>query len=96
MREVVDEYVEAKTSLNKYFNCKDNYFIKPLSNSNWCVHGNDGIFFLTYWEEDTKVNVLVVKKDNKPLIYRAEDYTMIIAIDCVKIAFILKNENENN
>lgn len=95
MNEVVKEYIEVKTNIQKYFGCPDDYFIKPLPNYEWSIYGDDGIFFLTYWDEqDRKINAMIVKKDCNPLIYKAEDYTMVIALDCVKIAFILSNDKE--
>jgi len=95
MSSVVEEYIEVKEDIKKYFGCPNDYFIKPLVNHDWSVYGDEGIFFLTYWDDDEKkTTAMVVKKDNKPLIYKAKDYTMVIALDCVKIAFILKNVRE--
>lgn len=97
MSDLVDKYMGATQSLQKYFNCTNDYFIKPLPDFNWSIYGDEGIFFLTYWNKDNdKVNAVIVKKDNKPLIYKTEDYTMVVALDCIKIAFILKNKKEHN
>ena len=53
------------------------------------------MFFLTYWKEGGKLNeCVIVKKNNNPLIMRKEDYTMIVIIECVKVAVVLKNDME--
>ncbi len=94
-KRVVQDFLIAKNSLMQYFNCKDNYFVKTLVNFNWQVNTNEGITFLTYWDSNlNKTNAVVVKKSGTPLIYKGRDYTMIVAIDCIKVAFIFKNINE--
>ena len=42
-------------------------------------------------EEGKKVDAVVVKKGGEPMIYKTKDYTMVVAIDCVKIGFIFRN-----
>ena len=48
--------------------------------------------FLCYWtDEGKKIDAVVVKKSGTPMIYKTKDYTMVVAIDCVKIGFIFRN-----
>ena len=38
-----------------------------------------------------KVDAVIVKKGGEPMIYKTKDYTMVVAIDCVKIGFVFRN-----
>ena len=50
---------------------------------------------MTYWRDGGKLNeCIIVKKNNEPVIIRKKDYTMILVIECVKVAVILKNDME--
>lgn len=95
MEETLKNYLYSKEKLLKDFECAAEYFIKSLDECNWRVKDTDGMFFLTYWKEGGRLNeCVIVKKNNKPLIMRKKDYTMIIIIECIKIAVILKNNME--
>lgn len=95
MGHIVDDFMNAKKSLLWHFNCQDDYYIKALPDVRWRVKEEDDIFFLSFLDDKKNAShAVIVKKDGKPLIYAAEDYTMVIAIDCVKIAFIFKNTNK--
>ena len=97
MSNIVKDYIKAQDSLKKYFGCQEDYLIKDLLDSNWQIRDYEGIFFSNYWNEYKQVTkAVIVKRDNEPLIYKTADYTMVIAIDCVKIAFILKKDKESN
>lgn len=97
MKDIVNEFISIKNKINKHFNCDENFFISPLSDYSWNIKNNDGIFILTYWNKDNIAKECVVaKKNNSPLILEREKYTMIIAIECVKVAFIFSNSNKIN
>lgn len=94
MQNIVENFINAKNMLNSKFDCEDDFFIKPLINKKWTIKDIDGIFFLTYWDKDNKIkDCVIVKKNNKPMIYKKDNYTMVVGIECVKLAFILKDEN---
>ncbi|MDE6182260.1 MAG: hypothetical protein K2F59_03550, partial [Eubacteriales bacterium] len=63
-------------------------------NNNWTIKDNDGVFFLTYIEENNTKDCVIVKKNNEPMIFKTNDYTMVVGIECVKLGFILKNSNK--
>ena len=78
----------------KHFKCDDDFFIKPLESLKWAVKEEDDFSFLIYWtSEDKRNTAVIVKKNGSSMIYKADTYTMVIAIDCVKTAFIFSNEN---
>lgn len=91
----VSKYDNAKKELMAYFGCKDDFFVKRIEADKWTVKGEDGFFILTYWSKDNiKTDAVVVKKDGEPMVYKAKGYTMVVAIDCVKIGFIFENNKE--
>ncbi|MDR2898762.1 MAG: hypothetical protein LBU94_00425 [Clostridiales bacterium] len=92
MSSPVNDYANSKKGLFKFFKCPDDYFVRCLENARWEITENEGIYFLSYSNNGTdKVTAVVIKKNDEPLTYTAQEYTMVIAIDCVKIAFIFSN-----
>ena len=95
MRNVVANYIKSQQNLFKYFNCPENYLVRPMVGYNWQVFEEGNITFFSYWKEDIpRQNAVIVKKDGFPQIYKAKDYTMVVAIDCIKTAFVMKNTDE--
>ncbi len=95
MKKPIQEFIMAKNNVLEFFNCKENYFIKPLMPHTWSIKTEDGVAFLSYWSDGSEeVKVVVAKKDGKPLIFETRDYTMVIGIECIKIAFVFKNMNK--
>ena len=37
------------------------------------------------------MDAVIVKKNGIPMVYQKKEYTMVVAIDCVKIAFVFQN-----
>lgn len=94
MKTLIEDFIQTKEKLNKSFNCTEDYFIKPLIDTKWTIKDNDGIFFLKYIDKNNKTKeCVIVKKNNTPMIYKSGNYTMVIGIECVKLAFILTNTN---
>jgi len=95
MEKILKKYDEYKNKLLRSFDCGRDYFIKNIEEYNWRVKNADGMFILTYWKEGERLNeCIIVKKNNKPVIIRKDEYTMIIAVECIKIALILRNDME--
>lgn len=83
--------------LKEYFGCSVgfDFFLKPLVDFEWAIRCDDEFNFLSYWGKDgNKVEAVVVKKDGEPLVYRQDEYSMVMAIDCVKTGFIFRNNME--
>ena len=92
MGNTVMDYIEVQKNVYDYFQCKEDYLIKPLVGFRWRVIKEEGISFFTYWTHSgVKKDAVVVKKNGVPQVFKTKDYTMVIAIDCIKIAFIMKN-----
>ena len=66
--------------------------IEAMKEMNWVVKEQEDFAFLSYWtEEGKKVDAVVVKKGGEPMVYRKKEYTMVVAIDCVKIGFVFRS-----
>lgn len=88
----VADFEQARKRINRYFGCEGDFFVKPLLDMEWAVKEEEDFTFLSYWMEDgKKVDAVVVKKGGSPMIYATDTYTMVVAIDCVKIGFIFRN-----
>jgi len=91
----VQQLIDAQKTLLNTFQCEGDFFVKPLLGLKWIMRKVEDFYFLTYWTaEDKKVEAVVVKKNNEPMIYKSEAYTMVVAIDCVKIGFVFDSKNE--
>lgn len=88
----VAEFEQARKKINGYFGCEGDFFVKPLPGFEWAIKQDEDFAFLSYWtDEGKKVDAVIVKKGGEPMIYKTKDYTMVVAIDCVKIGFIFRN-----
>ena len=93
MRQEVSAYTDAKTNLLSLFRCEPELPVKVMVDAKWRLEENGGVFFLHYEpqpDRDSLVSV-IVNKGGEPWITESGDLTMIVAIDCIKFAFILKN-----
>ena len=87
-------YISSKKMLMEQFSCDDDFFIKPLENLKWAVKSEDDFSFLMYWTDDDKRHsAVIVKKNGSPMVYKTDMYTMVIAIDYIKTAFVFSNNN---
>ncbi|MCL2873988.1 MAG: hypothetical protein FWE29_03555 [Defluviitaleaceae bacterium] len=90
----VENFVKAASSVKQYFDANIKYVLKPMLDVYWRTWSMDDVQFLTYWSDDVqKTDVLIVKEDSKQLMFEKEDYTMIVGIECIKVALIFKNSN---
>ena len=88
----VADFVQTRKRINDYFGCEGDFFIHPLLDFECAVREDEAFTFLCQWPaEGKKIDAVVVKKSGTPMIYKTKDYTMVVAIDCVKIGFIFRN-----
>lgn len=91
-RNPVEEYMLSRKNILSFFNCEGDFFVNPLLSIDWAIRAVDDFYFLTYWtKENKKVEAVIVKKNSVPMIHKTKEYTMVVAIDCVKTAFIFDN-----
>lgn len=95
MKKPVQEFIQARNSLMQYFGLQDDFFIKPATSCSWYIRELEGTYFVGYGREDEKASeAVVVRRDGKPYIIEKGDYTLVVCIECVKIALVLKNSNK--
>ena len=94
MRNAINAFVRAQRQLMNAFGCGGEYFIKPLVDSPWQITGEKDMPILSYERNETMHNAVIVWQDGNPSVYRAKGYVMVVAIDCVKIAFIFNAGRE--
>lgn len=95
MGELVADYVKTKKLLMDSFECSDDYFIKNVEHCKWTISNDDNWCIVSYWEKkgdkEAKTDLVVVRKNGELQIFRNKKYTMVICIQCVKVAFIFDN-----
>ncbi len=74
------------------FEVESKYFLCVLDESEWELIAQDEITLVKYRRDNEEKTSLVTQKGEKPFIVEKNGYTMIIAIDCIKIAFIFNND----
>lgn len=95
MKKVVPDFIQAKRSLMQFFGCEDDFYVKCATNAQWYVRELEGTYFVGYGKpDDKKQEAVVVRRDGEPYIIEKGDYTMVVCIECVKIALIFKNANK--
>jgi hypothetical protein len=95
MKKYVPDFIQAKKDLMQYFGCTDDFYVKPVTNATWYIRELEGMYFVGYGKEDEKPSeAVVVRRDGEPYIIEKGDYTMVVCIECIKIALIFKNENK--
>lgn len=91
----VRDLIDITSELIKDFGCENDFFLKPLIDLEWTVKSTEDFSMLSYWDSnDKKIEAIIVRKKLEPLIFEYGDYTMVIAIDCVKIGFIFKSNKK--
>lgn len=91
-REPVQDYIQSTKRVFDFFGENGDFFLKPVLEFEWTIRKEEDFYFLCYWnEQGKKIEAVVVKKNGEPMVYKTKDYTMVVAIDCVKIGFIFRN-----
>ncbi len=91
----VNRFISSQKSLMQYFGCQGDFYVKPLIENSWAVKNNGEFSILSYWDNnDKRTDAIVVKKGGTPMVYKKDDFTMVIGIDCVKLAFVFRTDME--
>jgi hypothetical protein len=94
MRNLINTYIKTHKKMLKTFGCPGNYFILPLMDCAWSITGGEDMPILSYDQNDITKNAVIVCHNNTPLIYRANGYVLVVAIDCIKTAFVFDGKRE--
>ncbi len=94
-KEIVADYVKTKRLLMDSFSCNDDYFVKNVEDCRWTISSDDTWCIVSYWEnkgaKEIRNDLVVVRKNGRLQIFENGRYTMVICIQCVKVAFIFDN-----
>lgn len=93
MINVLQSFVNAKNTLLTYFNCGEDFPVRVYDDVKWELQEIDGMYFLTCHHPEGKLDYAVVRKEKRPLFLAKNGYTMVVAIDCIKFAFIFNNKH---
>jgi hypothetical protein len=80
----------------KAFGCPGDFFIRPLLGCAWEINGHEDIKILSYVHNNATHEAVIVRLNGEAMVYRARGYVCVVAIDCVKIAFIFEENRELN
>lgn len=95
MLDLINNFTNIQTDIRGVFGCDNDFFINPMLDSDWIIQENDETFFLSFIDEKENAKTCVISRQNGvPLIFEREEVTMVVAIECVKIAFIFLNKNK--
>ncbi|MBQ4347024.1 MAG: hypothetical protein IJC39_01080 [Firmicutes bacterium] len=90
----VAAYINSTKDIMRHFNCTEDIFLKPLPGCKWSISETPSFNLLSYWNgEGGRADAVMVRKNGEPLVFKTQEHTMVVAIDCVKIGFIFDNEN---
>lgn len=92
--EIVDNFINAQKEMFKVFELGKAYHIKVLIDKKWTVNDFEDGQILRYWINDDRYDDCVIVKENGDSIIREyNEYSIVIALDCVKTAFLFKTDN---
>jgi len=97
MSGAINRYLKARKDLLRSFGCRQDqdYFIKVAPGCSWEIKYEGDVYILSYWlNVNEKKFFICVRSEGKPIVHRAREHTLVVAIDCVKTAFVLDNEAE--
>lgn len=95
MNNKVNDFKTANNDIFLKFGVENKYFLSVLDECNWEIINDTDISIVKYVLNGESKTNLIVKKDDKPFVISKDGYTMVVAIDCIKIAFLFKDDLKN-
>ncbi len=88
---VIDNFINSQNVIFDVFELGKDYHVKVFTNSKWTLNDFEDGQILRYWVKDDKFDDCVIVKENGESIIRQYDkYSIVIALDCVKTAFLFE------
>lgn len=91
MQKIIENITSNQKKLFEEFDVPNNYYLKILPDVSWTVFSENDMNLVKYTLDDNTVTNLILNTKDSPMIYDKNGYTMIIAIDCVKVALVFEN-----
>ncbi len=92
MADKIKTLISTKKAIFKDFKIEEDYYVQTMENYSWSIVEREGLNFLSYWDNKTKAEKIIVNKNGEPIVSKTKDYTLVVIIDCVKVAYILENK----
>ncbi len=88
---VVDDFVNAQKVIFNVFELGKDYHVKVFTDCKWTLNDFEDGQILRYWlKEDRFEDCVIVKENGESIIRQYEKYSIVIALDCVKTAFLFE------
>ncbi len=94
-KDVIDNFISAQKIIFEVFELGKSYHVKVFTDNKWTVTDFEDGQILRYWlNEDRYDDCVIVKENGESIIREYEGYSVVIALDCVKTAFLFKTEKK--
>ncbi len=88
---VVDDFIQAQKVIFNAFELGKDYHIKIFTDNKWTLNDFEDGQILRYWvKEDRFEDCVIVKENGESIIRQYDKYSIVIALDCVKTAFLFE------
>ncbi len=94
MNNIINTYIKSTEEIAQKFNVSQDFFIKPILDCEWNIREMEGLMFFKYIKDGKEFEQVVVRQNGENLVQKQGDFTLIVAIDCVKISFLVRNDKK--
>ncbi len=94
MQKKINQFYKINKEIHEELNLAEGIYLSAKLTSRWKVDDLNGLNMVEFEFNNTFDKFVVVNGDNGPIIIRKKEHTIVVAIDCVKVAFIFDNKLE--
>ncbi len=94
MKDKIYEFCNLKNKIYEGLKIDTDLYPVIKTDVNWRIENMEEISILEITSNNKTDKFVITKDKNTPIIKNVEDYTIVVAIDCIKVAFILNNKLE--
>ncbi len=90
----IEQFSKLNSDMHKELNLDKDIYISPKIESKWKIDSLSGLSMVEFENNNKFDKCVIVNNEKEPVIIKKDIYTVVLAIDCVKVAFIFNNELE--
>ncbi len=94
MQKKIEQFCNLNKKIHDELNIADGIYLSAKLDKKWRIIDFSELKMVEFENNNTFEKCVIVNNDKEPLIIRKEKYTIVVAIDCVKVAFIFDNKKE--
>ncbi len=94
MQKKIEQFCNLNKEIHEELNIGEHVYLSSKLNIEWKVLDLGDLKMIEFGKNNIFEKCVIVNNEKEPLIIKKEKYTIIVAIDCVKIAFIFDNNME--